>query len=293
MTAVAATAGGTIADALADAVPRLAAAGVPEPRADAEVLLAHALATTRTGVIAHARDGMPAAGAGRLAALLARRAGRREPVAYLVGEREFWSLSFAVDRRVLVPRPETELVVEVALRLAPGARRVADVGTGSGCLAVALARELPRAAVVAIDASAGALAVAAVNVARLAPRVRLVRGDLLEAVGPASVDLIVSNPPYVPTGDIDGLAPEVRDHEPRAALDGGPDGLAALSCLLADAPSRLLPGGWVVVEMGMGQADAVQALAARDPRVDRVLVAEDAAGIPRVCAARRVGGGGG
>ena len=275
----------TVGAALRAATARLAEAGVAEPRADAEVLLAHALGTSRAGVVAHARDPLGAPAAARFAALLARRAGR-EPVAQLVGEREFWSLPFAVDRRVLVPRPESELVVETALALAPAARRVLDVGTGSGALAVALARELPRAGVVALDRSAEALAVARANVARLAPRVRLVRADLGAPFAAASFDLVVSNPPYVATAALAELAPEVREHEPRLALDGGPDGLDSLRALLAEVPRVLVAGGWLVLEMGAGQAAAVTRAADARGCWCGARILRDAAGIERVLAVR-------
>jgi release factor glutamine methyltransferase len=164
----AAVAIGRVRDALEAAVARLVAVDVPEPRADAEVLLAHALGTTRAGVVARAGETLPRAAADVFATLVARRA-TREPLQYLVGEREFWSLALVVDRRVLVPRPETELVVETALRVAPAARSVLDVGTGSGAVAAALARELPGARVVASDVDADALAVARTNLGRPPP----------------------------------------------------------------------------------------------------------------------------
>src|SRR6266705_1777694 len=230
----AAAAIGTVGDALAAAVACLAAAGVPEPRADAEVLLARALDTTRVGLVVAARRPLPETAARDFAALVARRA-TREPLPYIVGEREFWSLPLAVDRRVLVPRPETELVVETALRLAPAARRILDVGTGSGAIAAALARELPAARVCASDLAPGALAVARANLARHAPGVALVCGDLLAPFRAAAFDLVAANPPYVTDGELGGLAPE--------------------------APRVLAPGGWLVVEVGAGQAPAVRRLA--------------------------------
>src|SRR6059036_2489265 len=233
----AAAAIGTVGDALAAAVACLAAAGVPEPRADAEVLLARALDTTRAGLVVGARRPLPETAARDFAALVGRRAGR-EPLHYILGEREFWSLPLAVDRRVLVPRPETELVVETALRLAPAARRVLDVGTGSGAIAAARA-----------------------NLARQAPGVALVCGDLLAPFRTAAFDLVAANPPYVADAELGGLAPEVRDHEPRVALAAGPDGLAALGRLVAKAPRVLAPGGWLVVEVGAGQAPAARRLA--------------------------------
>ena len=286
----AATALATVGDALAAAIARLAAAGVPEPRADAAVLLAHVLGTTRTALVAGARDPFPPGAAAAFGALLDRRVAR-EPVHYLVGEREFWSLPLTVDRRVLVPRPETELVVETALRLAPAARRILDVGTGSGAIAAALARELPAARVWASDVTADALAVARANLARHAPGVVLVRGDLLAPFRTAAFDLVAANPPYVTDAALGGLAPEVRDHEPRVALAAGPDGLAALGRLVAEAPRVLAPGGWLVMEVGAGQAAAVRRLAEASGRYVRIEVVRDHAGIERVLALRLGGGG--
>jgi release factor glutamine methyltransferase len=218
-------------------------------------------------------------------ALVARRAAR-EPVFYLTGEREFWSLSLAVDPRVLIPRPETELLVETACRLGRGARRVLDAGTGSGAVAAALARELPAAEVWASDREPGALAVARANLSRLAPRVRLVRADWLAAFACGAFDLVVANPPYVAVPELPGLAPEVRDHEPAAALRAGPDGLAALRVLVAEAPRVLRAGGWLVVEMGIGQAPAIADAVRWDGRWGRPTSYRDHAGIERVAAVR-------
>jgi release factor glutamine methyltransferase len=279
----------TVGEALAGAVGRLEAAGVPEARADAEVLLAAVLGTTRAGLVAAARRPLaPAAGAA-LDALLARRAAR-EPLHYVVGEREFWSLPFAVDARVLVPRPETELLVETALRLAPAARRILDVGTGSGAVAAALARERPAARVWASDVSLDALAVARLNLARHAPAVGLVAGDLLAPFGGGRFDLVVSNPPYVADAELARLAPEVRAHEPRLALAAGEDGLAVLRALVAAAPRVLTPGGWLVMEMGAGQGSALRAAVEATGRWPRIEVVRDHAGIERVLAVEEGGG---
>jgi release factor glutamine methyltransferase len=275
--------GPTAGEILAEAVARLAASGVPEPRADAEVLLAHALGTTRAGVIAGARRPLAPAAASSFAAMLARRAAR-EPVQHVVGVQEFWSLPIAVDRRVLVPRPETELVVETALRLVPSARRVLDVGTGSGAVAAALARELPSACVVASDRAADALDAAGANLARLAPGVARVRASLAHGFRAGAFDLVVANLPYCRTGELARLAPEVRDWEPRTALDGGPDGLDVIRALVATAPDALAAGGWLVLEVGIGQAAAVAAAAAARGWA-RIEVFRDAAGIDRVVAA--------
>jgi release factor glutamine methyltransferase len=278
----------TVGAALAAAIARLRAAGVPEPEADAQVLLAHALATSRAGVIASTRDPLGPAAAVRLEPLLSRRAAR-EPVAYVVGVREFWSLPLAVDRRVLIPRPETELLVETALRRASQARRVLDVGTGSGAVAAALARELPRATVWASDRSLGALAVARGNCARHAPAVGLLADDLLTAVRDRSIDLVVSNPPYVSEPDLAAVAPEVREFEPREALAAGVDGLAALRRLVTDGARVLVPGGWLLVEIGAGQATMVQRLFEATGCYTETVIEHDHAGIPRVVGARRRG----
>jgi release factor glutamine methyltransferase len=281
----------TVGEALAEAIARLAAAGVPEPRADAEILLAHVLRTDRTGLVVGARRPLADPDVARLEPLLARRASR-EPVFHLVGEREFWSLPFVVDRRVLIPRPETEVLVETACTLAPGARRVLDVGTGSGVIAAALARELPEAAIWASDLLGDALDVARRNLARHAPRVTLVRGDLLAPFRTAAFDLVVSNPPYCTLGEMEGLEPEVRDYEPRSALVAADGGLAALLTLVATAPVVLRPDGWLMMEMGAGQRVAVDAAACADGRYARTVVRSDLAGIERVLAAQVVGRGG-
>lgn len=223
-------------------------------------------------------------------ALVARRT-MREPMAYVLGRQEFWGLSFVVTPAVLIPRPETELIVEtVCARIAATATPfdVADVGTGSGCLAVALAMERPRAHVTGVDMSLDALAVAAQNVAahRVGDRVRLVRADLLEdTLGP--FDLIVSNPPYVPVADAARLQPEVREHEPRAALFADDDGLGVIRRLVPQAASRLKPGGWLVFEIGFGQADRVRAIVSHVPQLSLETIYPDLQGIPRAVVARR------
>jgi release factor glutamine methyltransferase len=205
-------------------------------------------------------------GARRLAAWAARRLAR-EPVARIVGRWEFWGLPFWLAPETLVPRPDTETVVETALRYAPDRRaagRLLDLGTGSGCLLVALLSELPGAVGVGVDRSPGALAVAQRNAVAngVGDRAVLIASDWGSALD-ARFDLVVSNPPYIPSGVIAGLAPEVRSHDPRAALDGGASGLSAYRAILGDAPRLLAPGGVLVVETGFDQGAAVRALAAR------------------------------
>jgi release factor glutamine methyltransferase len=272
----------TVAGALAGAAETLRATS-PTPRLDAELLLAHALGWPRARLLAEGRAAVPASALAAFHALLERRAAL-EPVAYLLGRREFFGLEFLVDRRVLVPRPETELLVELALRFArpttndqrpttddaegPGrssfvVRRssfvIADIGTGSGCIAVALAVYLPHARIYATDISPDALAVARTNAEchGVAARVTFLEGDLLAPL-PEPVDLLVSNPPYTVLAQIDE---GVRRHEPRLALDGGPDGLAFYRRLLSEAPGRLRTGGAVLLEIDAEQGHAVAALA--------------------------------
>lgn len=228
------------------------------------MLARHVLGWDRAVFITRARDVPPASFEAEYHSLIQRRL-RREPVALIVGHREFWNLDFEVTGDVLVPRPETELIIEVATELASDGmafRRIVDVGTGSGCLAVALATEFPRSVVTATDVSAAALAVARRNAARhgVAERVTFVECDLLEGVH-EMLELIVSNPPYIPDGDASTLQPEVARFEPRAALIGGPDGLAVIRRLLVGAKQRLAVGGRLVIEFGFGQDAAVAALA--------------------------------
>ncbi len=272
-------------DQLADARHRFERAGIAADEAaiDAEVLARHVLGWDRATLITHGHEQPPAGFERSFAALVDRRL-QREPVAQIVGHREFWGLEFEVTRDVLVPRPETEFVVEAALELARdgGVRRIVDVGTGSGCIAIALAVALADVFVVATDVAPEALAVAARNAARhgVLDRVAFVEGDLLAAV-PGTADLIVSNPPYVPSSDLPKLPPEVARYEPHRALFAGDDGLSAIRRLLEAAGAHLAPAGHLVVEFGFGQAAEVTALAAATAwRV--IAVRRDLQQIPRV-----------
>jgi release factor glutamine methyltransferase len=192
---------------------------------------------------------------------------------------------------VLVPRPETETLVEAALERVGPTAHVADVGTGSGAIAIALASELGSGTFVATDRSAAALEVARANASAhgLAQRIEFLEGDLLAPLAGRAgrLDAIVSNPPYIPTADLVGLQPEVRDHEPRAALDGGPDGLDVITRLVGGAPQLLRRGGWLLLEIGAGQAAAVRALLERSGEYDGIATRSDLAGIERVVIARR------
>ncbi len=259
--------------------------GLGSPRLDAQVLLAHVLERDRVHLYTHFDQPLKPDELASYRGLIQRRLGG-EPVAYLVGKKEFRSLELSVDARVLVPRPDTETLVDVALALVGDTGRVVDVGTGSGAIALALKKERPGLTVLAIDRSPDAAAVARANAERLALDVAVVEGDLLEpARAQAPLALIVSNPPYIPSAEVPGLPAEVQK-EPLAALDGGADGLVAIRRLVADAPSLLQPEGALALEVGAGQAPAVAALLAADGRYQEPSITKDLAGIERVVAAR-------
>jgi release factor glutamine methyltransferase len=294
----------------------LARAGVRESRLDAELLLADAAGCPRLAL--YVRDGDPGREArARYADLLERRAAGT-PVAYLLGEKEFFSLPLYVRPGVLIPRPETETLVEVVLAwLGEGDTRIADVGTGSGNVAIALAANRPDLFVCATDISPDALAIARENVDRhgLADRVALVKGDLFAASGapagvpemgdspystasmpvnrdgphflyrPRSLDAVVSNPPYIPTAECTGLPREIREHEPWRALDGGPDGLAVIRRLVAESPRLLRRGGLLAFEVAVGQADSAARVVDESGAFGPARTTPDLAGIPRVVAA--------
>lgn len=228
---------------------------------DAELLLAHVLGASRTWLFAHARDDLPPEPRARFESLVARRA-EGEPVAYLVGRRGFWSLDLQVTPATLIPRPETELLVELALERLPADRmlRVADLGTGSGAIALAIARERPQAKVVATDASADALAIARGNAARHGlDNVVFREGRWFAPLAGERFDLVASNPPYVADGDAHLEQGDLR-YEPRSALAAGPDGLDDVRIIVADARGHLAAGGWLLLEHGLDQGDAVRTL---------------------------------
>lgn len=274
-----------VEEAIRQATAQLHNEGVESPRLDAELLLAHLLGVTRAALWAWPERRLKPKELTRYREMIARRAGR-EPLAYIVGQREFFGLAFVVSPAVLIPRPETELLVEHALRLARRLEKppqIADVGAGSGALAVALAVHLPQATVYALDASTEALALVAENARRhgVGERVHCLPGDLLSPL-PGPVDLIVANLPYVATAEWEGLAPEIRLYEPRTALDGGPDGLALIRRLLATAAPYLRPGGWLLLEIGAGQGAAVTALASYHFPQGQVQLYQDYAGLDRL-----------
>ena len=260
---------------------------VEQPRREAALLLGAVLRLSEAQLYARADDDVPEPAAVSYGQLIRRRADRI-PVAYLLGRREFHGRTFAVDPRVLIPRPETEHLVEAALHCIDDGACVLDVGTGSGCIAVTLALERPGSRIVATDLSPGALAVAAANCRRhgVADRVRLVRADLLSALRPGAFDVVVSNPPYIDVGEWPSLMPEVRDHEPPEALFAG-DGLDFYRRLFA-AGSFLHAGQRLLLEIGKGQLGAVRELA-ESTGFDVEWVIADLAGTPRVVRLRATG----
>jgi release factor glutamine methyltransferase len=238
-------------------------AGLAEPAADARILLLDALGIGSGELAARPERAIGSAGAARLDGH-ARRRLAGEPVWRILGEREFWGLAFTLSPDTLVPRPDSEAVVAAALDAVPGSGttcRVLDLGTGSGCLLVALLHERPAWFGTGVDRSAGAAETARRNASRngLAARAAFLVGDWAAALA-GGFDLVVSNPPYIPSPDLPGLAREVREHDPLAALDGGDDGLDAYRAIIGDAPRLLAPGGALVLELGIGQAEAVTAL---------------------------------
>ncbi len=305
---------------------RLLKAGIraDDARLDAELLARHALGWDRARYIAYQQQPLPDRAAAAFESFVARRE-RREPLSYILGTREFYGREFEVTRDVLIPRPETELIVTTVLEILARERsdttqvehrsrpataataehehrspRIADVGTGSGCLAVTLAAERADARLVAFDVSRGALKVAARNASRhqVADRIVFIERDLRNGLGaeaPAargatgeSFDMVVSNPPYVSTCDAKEIAPEVRDHEPSIALFAGEDGLDLIRALVPAAAAVLSPAGWLVFEIGYGQAESVRAIVGASGFAEPSIV-PDLQGIPRTVVARRTG----
>ena len=263
----------------------LAEKGVENARLEAEWLLCAALGLDRVGVYVNFDRPLTEAELAACRGMVARRA-RREPLQYILGTQEFMGLDFEVSPSVLIPRPDTETLVEEAVRLGGDAKRILDIGVGSGCIAVTLAKMLPHAEVFGVEKSPEALAIARQNVKKHGVAVTLREGSLFEPFTGEGFDLIVSNPPYIPTGVIAELQPEVRDHEPRGALDGGPDGLAFYRVIIPAAPDYLNTGGWLLVEVGDGQAEEVLARFGETGRFGELFTARDHGGIERVVGGR-------
>jgi release factor glutamine methyltransferase len=272
----------TVGTALLQGAQLLEDAAIAAPRLTAEVLLAHAMRRERVYFYAHPEDELREMEWLHYGRYLHERM-QGKPTQYITKRQEFFGREFRVTADVLIPRPETEHVVEVALEMARGARRVLDVGAGSGALAVTLALET-GAETLATDISSAAARIAVENAARLGARVGVVVCDLMEAVGPAAADLIVSNPPYVPLAQRAGMQREVRDWEPHVALFAGESGFELYQRIVRDAPRVLRPGGWLIMELGFGCAPRVEAMLSG---WNDVRLTPDLAGIPRVIAGRR------
>ena len=279
----------TLVQAWSGARDRLKAAGIESPVIDARILLESAAEASRMDIVTDPYRILTEEQVATLDTYLDRRE-RREPVARIIGKRGFWKILLNVDSNVLIPRPDTEVVVERALASFDEheAFRILDLGVGSGAILLAILAERPRATGLGIDVSEEALAVARDNAAHLGleSRIALLRGDWTTGLGDGGFDLVVSNPPYIPTAVIETLEPEVRDHEPRLALDGGEDGLDAYRLLAPEILRVLKPGGRFLVEIGYDQAEAVDALF-RDAGAIAVTVIKDLANKDRVVAGVR------
>jgi release factor glutamine methyltransferase len=271
------------------AAARLEAAGIESSRWDAERLVAYQLGRDRLFLYTRPEFAVDEEAESSIEEAVRRRI-RREPLQHLTGTQEFWGLTFKTGPEALIPRPESELLIEAALEFAPEASILADIGTGSGCLAVALAKVFPESEVYATDLSPGALDIAWKNAAahRVSGRIRFMQGDLYAPLFEAglwgTMDLLVSNPPYIPGRLLEQLQPEVRDYEPRAALDGGKDGLLFYRRLLSRAVDVLAPGGRMILELGAGQDRDVKRLASA-AGMESIRVFADLAGIARVLVA--------
>ena len=276
----------SVGDAIRRGAQRLAETSAGSARLDAQLLLAHVLGTDRSWLFAHFDTILTAGQSAGFAALIARRHAH-EPVAYLVGYKEFYGIAVQVDRRVLIPRPETEMLVDAVLKLAAAraAQRllVADVGAGSGAIALALASHAPGVHVYAVDVSADALAVAAANRARLQlqERITLLQGDLLAPL-PERVDVVVANLPYVTSADYSALEPGVGLYEPRLALEAGAQGLDVIARLLPQLPAALNPGGVALLEIGYNQGEWMLDLVARTLPAARATLDQDLQGHDRM-----------
>ena len=273
-----------VAEAISFATEALRTAGTPEPARDAKVLLAHSLGKQKTFLIAYPEFELTDEQQARFRVVVELRAGR-EPLQHILGRHEFYGRDFRVSPDVLIPRPETEAIVELAVRFLADRPepRFIDIGTGSGCISISIAAELPSALGVATDISQKALAIARENAEAhgVADRLTFTEGDLFGTPGRAEFDLVASNPPYIPLDEFRGLEPEVREFEPRTALTDEGDGLAVIRRIIAEAPQHLKPGGKLLIEIGFGQAESVAAM------IDAAVWAErtfhnDLQGIPRI-----------
>jgi release factor glutamine methyltransferase len=284
----------TILDLLNWATAHFKTHSIDQPRPDAEILLSHTLGMARVDLYVQYDRPMELGELKAFKGLIQRRL-QREPVAYIVGEKGFWSLDLQVSRDVLIPRPETEILVEAALSIIPSyvlgkPLRILDLGTGSGAIALALASERPGHRFYGVDRSQRALHVALNNARKygMDGSIALFQGSWFDAVrdGGSCFDVIVSNPPYIPTDDLETLPPEISQYEPRQALDGGPEGLDAIRLIIDKAATYTSPGGWLLLEIGCEQGAAVESLMSDTTQYVDVTVVKDYRGLDRVVRAR-------
>jgi release factor glutamine methyltransferase len=255
--------------------------GVENARLESEWLLSAALGLDRVGLYVNFDRPLNDGELTSFRGMVVRRA-RREPLQHILGTQEFMGLEFEVTVAALIPRHDTETLVEEAVRRGTGAESILDIGVGSGCIAVALAKMFPCSRISGVEQSEAALELAVRNAARHNVSINLQKGSLFEPFEGQRFDLIVSNPPYIPTADIDSLQPEVRDHEPMEALDGGKDGLDFYRALIPAAPYHMNPGGWLLFEVGIGQAERVLDLFSANGLFSELFSAKDPCGIERV-----------
>lgn len=277
-----------INEILCDAGRKLSDAGIESAQLDSELLLAYVLGCERVDLYLDRKRKIEADKAARFASLIERRA-KREPVAYILGLAEFWSRKIKVTPDVLIPRPETEGIVELALKTVDGKQTplsILDLCTGSGCVAAALAAELPDAEITVTDISPSAIEVAKENLAFAGDRITFCTGDLFGPLHDPRFDLITANPPYIPDQDFAGLEPEITKYEPIRALKAGPDGLAFSTRILKDAPALLKPGGVLIMEIGKDQAGTLKDEALKTGSFKKVDAVKDYSGIERYIVAR-------
>jgi release factor glutamine methyltransferase len=287
----------TFRSVLKEVTDTLSSNGIDRARLEAELLLAHVLELRKEDLITHPDHELTDSQEEQFQQLVERRC-RKEPLAYIVGHREFWSLEFKVNPKVLIPRPETEGVIERLLNLAGDkvnekTFRILDVGTGSGILAIVAALGFPEARVTAVDNSGEALEVGRENALRhqVTERIEFLEMDLMHDWNLSKnhlYDYILSNPPYISSNELELLMPDVRDYEPRAALDGGPDGLACYRCIVANAFPYLNPGGYLIFEVGDDQAGPVKQILQAHGGLDEIEIVQDLSGRDRVVSSRRV-----
>lgn len=285
----------TIAEAINRAAQKLSGCGITNARLDAEVLLSHILERDRAWLITHNNDGLDNERYKLFEDAIDRRS-RREPLQYIIGRQEFWGLEFTVTHNVLIPRPETELLIETAINILRDANKqamIVDLCTGSGCVAVSLAKELANARIFAVDKSSQALAVARENAQRhgVSDRIRFLEGDLYAPLEELDirglVDVITANPPYIRSGDLPMLQPEVRDYEPELALIAGTEGTEVQQKIIESATDLLEKHGTLIMEMGMGQAEILKRMIDEVGTYDKPEILKDLAGIDRVLVVKK------